>query len=137
MTVKAAKKRTSAATNRLNLPDGTGRAGEAAAADVLRRNGYEILRSNYRTAEGEIDIVARHKKQMVFVEVKTRRSHSFGLAEESMTPTKVHRLVAAAQTCLAESDQLQADWRIDLLAIQMDRRGRVLNSNIIENAVSE
>ncbi len=125
----------SRATKRLNLPNGAGRAGEAAAAHILRSHGYEILRTNYRVREGEVDIVAHLGVQTVFVEVKTRRSGSFGLPEESLSRQKARRLVAAAQSYLAETGAEQEDWRIDLLAIEMDAAGHVLGSNIIENAV--
>ncbi len=123
------------ATNRLNLPAGAGRAGEAAAVDILRRLGYQVVRTNYRVREGEIDIVASLGDQIVFVEVKTRRSSSFGSPEESIPPRKVERLVAAAQSYLAETGAEQADWRIDLLAIEMDAAGHVVRSNLVENAI--
>ena len=64
----------------LRLPSGTGRAGEAAAAAHLRRSGYKIVARNYRVREGEIDIVAEHSADLVFVEVKARRSGAFGKA---------------------------------------------------------
>ena len=72
-------------SNRLNLPAGAGRAGEAAAANILRSLGYEVIRTNFRVREGEIDVVTRLGGQTVFVEVKTRRSSSFGLPEESLS----------------------------------------------------
>ncbi|MDA1298436.1 MAG: YraN family protein, partial [Chloroflexi bacterium] len=78
----------------------------------------------------------RHAGQLVFVEVKTRRSSSFGLPEESLSATKARRLIAAAQSYLEQAGESGADWRIDLLAIEMDRAGHVVRSNLIENAVS-
>lgn len=123
--------------NRLNLPAGAGRAGEAAAASILRSLGYEVIRTNYRVREGEIDVVTRLGGQLVFVEVKTRRNASFGLPEESLSPAKMARLITAAQSYLAETGEPTADWRIDLLTIQMDGSGHVLRSNLIENAVTE
>ena len=122
--------------NRLNLPAGAGRAGEAAAANILQSRGYEVIRTNFRVREGEIDLVTRHAGQLVFVEVKTRRSSSFGLPEESLSATKARRLIAAAQSYLEQAGESGADWRIDLLAIEMDRAGHVVRSNLIENAVS-
>lgn len=127
--------RKSRATKRLNLPAGAGRAGEAAAAHILQKRGYDVIRTNYRVREGEIDIVAHLGEQIVFVEVKTRRSGSFGSAEESLSPRKKDRLVTAAQSYLAETGAEQADWRIDLLAIEMDSAGHVMRSNLVENAV--
>ena len=124
-------------SNRLNLPDGAGRAGEAAAVDILRSLGYEIVRTNFRVREGEIDVVARHRDQTVFVEVKTRRSSSYGLPEESLSKAKIGRLITAAQSYLEQTGEPDSDWRIDLLAIEMDSAGHVLRSNLIENAVTE
>lgn len=128
--------RKSRATNRLNLPAGTGRAGESAAVHILKSRGFEVVRTNYRVREGEIDVVAKLAEQLVFVEVKTRRSSSFGSPEESLSARKADRLVAAAQSYLAEVGAEQADWRIYLLAIEMDGSGRVLRSNLVENAVT-
>lgn len=123
-------------TNRLNLPAGAGKAGEAAAANILRLKGYEVVRTNYRIREGEIDLVARHCGQLVFVEVKTRRSSSYGSPEESLSTEKARRLIMAAQTYLEEIGDPGADWRIDFLAIEMDAKGHVVRSNLIENAVT-
>lgn len=128
--------RKSKATNRLNLPAGAGRAGEAAAVSILRNHGFEIVRTNYRVREGEIDIVAKLENELVFVEVKTRRSNSFGSPEESVSQRKAERLITAAQSYLAENGAEQSDWRIDLLAIEMDSAGRVVRSNLVENAVT-
>ena len=55
--------------------------GEKIAASFLRRQGYRIIEKNYRTRLGEIDIVAREDEDLVFVEVKTRRSTEFGLPQ--------------------------------------------------------
>lgn len=125
------------AAKRLTLPDGPGRAGEAAAANILRSGGHRIITANYRVREGEIDLVTEHAGQTVFVEVKTRRSGAFGVPEESLSAEKARRLIAAAQSYLAETGKTDVDWRIDLLAIEMDNTGRVLRSNLVENAVSE
>ena len=121
----------------LNLADGTGKAGEAAADYILRQNGYEIVRSNYRVRSGEIDLIAHHHDQIVFVEVKTRRSRSFGYPEEALTPTKIRRLKESAQAYLEETGAESSDWRIDLLAVEMDSTGKVRRFNLVENAVSE
>src|SRR5438874_2684714 len=57
----------------------TGTAGEEAAAAELQAAGYEILRRNYRCADGEVDLIAREGDVIVFVEVKTRSSYTYGL----------------------------------------------------------
>ncbi len=94
-----------------------GKAGEAAARRELSRMGYEILSSNFRTREGEVDLIAREGGQFVFVEVKTRLGRSYGIGEEAITPTKQARLVKAAQTWLQEKGHAGAEWRIDVVII--------------------
>ena len=71
--------------------------GEKLAADYLRSRGYDIIESNFRCREGEIDIVARKGETLVFVEVRTRRGRDFGTPEESISPLKQQRLVSLAE----------------------------------------
>ena len=78
----------------------TGSRGELLAAGYLRRQGYTILRTNWRCRRGEIDIIARDGATLVFVEVRTRRSTNLGSPEESVTPAKQRRLAELAQTYL-------------------------------------
>ena len=79
-----------------------GEAAENLAAAFLERSGLTILERNYRCRYGEIDIVARNGAQLVFVEVRARRSEAFGGAAGSITAAKRRRLVAAARHYLAE-----------------------------------
>ena len=98
----------------LNLPQGTGRAGESAArSHVTNQLGYEIVGTNYRTREGEIDIVARAGAWLAFFEVKTRTNWAFGSAVEQISVQKSLRLQAVAQSYLAKNDLQNSDWRID------------------------
>jgi Holliday junction resolvase-like predicted endonuclease len=59
------------------------------------------------------------------------------MPEESLSAEKARRLILAAQSYLEETGEPGADWRIDMLAIEMDRAGHVVRSNLVENAVSE
>jgi putative endonuclease len=74
---------------------------EALAAEYLTRQGLAIVARNFRTRAGEIDLIARDGRVLVFVEVRMRRSDSFGGAVESITARKRARLVAAASGYLA------------------------------------
>ena len=74
-----------------------GRRGEELARRHLEANGYHVLEANYRTREGEIDLVAEQDGALVFVEVRTRTGTTIGTPEESVTPTKRAHLVAAAR----------------------------------------
>jgi putative endonuclease len=112
-----------------------GQRGEDIATAYLRQQGYTILARNWRCAAGELDIVARQGETLAFVEVRTRRGNRFGSPEESVTPDKQAKLVELAQSYLQESCLTDQNWRIDVVAIEMDRRGRVKRLNLIRNAV--
>lgn len=115
----------------------TGMLGEKLACDFLGKNGYHILETNYRCPGGEIDIIARQEDTLVFIEVRTKKSRQFGTPEESITPTKMERLRTVAAHYGQNRSNLPASWRIDVVAIQMDSRGKVSRIEIIENAVEE
>lgn len=115
----------------------TGMLGEKLACDFLGKNGYHILETNYRCPGGEIDIIAQQEDTLVFVEVRTKKSRQFGTPEESITPTKMERLRTVAAHYGQNRSNLPASWRIDVVAIQMDSKGRVSRIEIIENAVEE
>ena len=115
----------------------TGILGEKLARDFLKKQGYRILESNYRCPGGEIDIVARHKDSLVFIEVRTKRSLEFGSPEESITPTKMERLRAVAAHYRQAHDNLPPSWRIDVVAVEIDRKDKPLRIELIENAVDE
>ena len=95
-----------------------GNQGEEAARRLLESQGYRILESNYRCRYGEVDIVAMDGDCTVFVEVRTKRSKSFGSPEESLSKLKQRRLTTTALTYLQARDTLQADWRIDLVSVR-------------------
>lgn len=77
-----------------------GRAAEARAAAYLQAHGLRIVARNYRAAGGEIDLIARHGAELVFVEVRSRRSAAFGSAAETVTAAKRRRIQLAAQQYL-------------------------------------
>ena len=111
--------------------------GEKLARDFLGKNGYHILESNYRCPEGEIDIIARHKDCLVFIEVRTKKSRQFGSPEESITPAKMEKLRTVAAHYGQTHDNLPLSWRIDVVAIELNQKGQVSRIELIENAVGE
>jgi putative endonuclease len=115
----------------------TGALGERIACDFLGENGYEILENNYRCPEGEIDIIAKQEDTLVFVEVRTKKSRLFGSPEESITPVKREKLRTLAQYYRQEHENLPLNWRIDVVAIEMEKSCKVTRIEIIENAVGE
>ena len=115
----------------------TGILGEKLARDFLVEKGYAIVETNFRCPEGEVDIVAQDKDCLVFIEVRTKRSHSFGTPEESITPTKKEKLRIAAATYRQTHDDLPLLWRIDFVAVELDNKNKPLRIAHIENAVGE
>jgi len=113
----------------------TGILGEKLAKDFLARKGYRIIETNYRCSHGEMDIIARKKDCLVFIEVRTKTSREFGSPEESITSTKKERLIAVAEHYQQTHENLPASWHIDLVAVELGRDNRPTRIEIIENAV--
>jgi len=113
----------------------TGVRGEQLAQDYLNKHGYRIIETNIRTRYNEIDIVARQKDTLVFVEVRTKTSSNFGSPEESITPTKERHLAAAAYYYLQHHKNMPKSWRIDFIAVELDGDGNLMRINHIESAI--
>lgn len=94
-----------------------GKAGEDKAADFLAANGYKILKRNYKTRLGEIDIVARDKETICFVEVKSRTTERFGLPQEAISKSKQRQIAKAALMFLKENDLLDSFTRFDAVSV--------------------
>jgi putative endonuclease len=113
-----------------------GATGEALARRHLEAQGLEWLTSNWRCSAGEIDLVMRDGDELVFVEVKLRRGEMAGRAEESISPAKGKKLLAAGGWYVAAHPEVSDPiWRIDLVAITLDRTGRVERVSHVTNAV--
>jgi putative endonuclease len=113
-----------------------GQWGEAIASEYLSDHGYSILDRNARTPHGEIDLVARQGMVTVFIEVKTRTSNRFGPPESAITEKKRSHMLAASQAYLQMHPELHGDCRIDVIAIEHDRRKKVTSLVHFENAFS-
>jgi len=94
-----------------------GEAAEQHAAALLRLAGLNVLRHRYRVRGGEIDLVARDGRTLVFVEVKARRSRRFGAPAEAVTRDKQRRLLTAARAYLREHPH-HGPCRFDVIAIR-------------------
>lgn len=113
-----------------------GDSAERVAGLHLEQNGYRILARNVRTRYGEIDIVAQDTDGLAFVEVKARRGRSHGAPEEAITPRKQLQLVRLADAFIAENETFaEHAWRIDVVAIELDRAGNLIRLEVIKNAV--
>ena len=109
----------------------TGSAGQATAARYLKRHGYTIVGQNYACRFGEVDIIARDSRYIVFVEVKTRKSEAFAAAREYVTVAKQARVQKAAMLWL-QSNETELQPRFDV--IEVIGQGLAQKINHIENA---
>ncbi|MDP9379767.1 MAG: YraN family protein [Chloroflexota bacterium] len=116
---------------------GLGDAGEKLALRRLLELGYELLETNWRCRNGEIDLVMRDGETLVFVEVRTRRGEGLGTPEESVTLAKQQRLVSLATQWLAERypEEEPPDWRIDVVGVHLSTSGKLLEINHLPGAI--
>lgn len=93
-----------------------GKRGEEIAVKYLLDKGYEILERNWRNRHKEIDIIAKDGKELVIVEVKTRKSDNYGEPDLAVTKQKQRLLIYAANAYIYRSD-LDIDTRFDIISI--------------------
>lgn len=96
-----------------------GAQGEEIAVRFLSKQRFRILERNYTTPLGEIDIIARQGRNLVFIEVKTRRSQAFGSPAEAVGPRKQNQIVKAAKWYLASGHGRGLQPRFDVVSILM------------------
>jgi putative endonuclease len=111
-----------------------GNRGETAAARFLRQQGYRIVRRNYATPWGEIDLIALDGATIVFVEVKTRTSLNTGQPEEAVTLEKQKKLTRMALTYLKKHKLLEHSARFDVIAIVWPDESREPEIRHLRNA---
>lgn len=103
-----------------------GQIGEKSAAKYLKNKGYTILEFNFQNNSGrrlgEIDIIAKDKEEIVFVEVKTREMKKYGstLPEENITRSKLHKLTRIAQAYLRQKNLNLIPYRFDAISVWLD-----------------
>ncbi len=101
-----------------------GNIGEDIAVKYLKKSGYLILDRNYSTKFGEIDIVAKINKEIVFVEVKSSSEGSNIFPESNLTTQKLNKFVKSAEVYLNKEISLLENWRFDLIAIVINKEKR-------------
>lgn len=114
----------------------SGNYGEQLACEFLKKNGYKIFERNYRIRGGEIDIVAMEGEYLVFVEVKARWSHEYGLPAESMTPWKIKALLKTAQFYLLKNKWGDGPYRLDFVAVDFANDPQNPKIELIKNITS-
>ena len=112
-----------------------GQHGEILAAQHLASKGHNIVARNWRCETGELDLVTMDGDCLAFVEVRTRRGRSLGSPEESITQSKQTRLIALSEAYI-QANEWAGEWRIDVVAIEIDPRGRLLRLDHYENAIT-
>lgn len=106
--------------------------GEDLACEALAARGYTVVARRYRTRSGELDIIARHRDYLVFIEVKARQSGSFGDPEEAVTVQKQQKMVWMATDYLTRSGLHEVPCRFDVVAINTESAPPLIT--IIEDA---
>lgn len=119
------------------LRDRVGHAGEAAALEHLKEQGYHILARDWRSRLGQIDIVAEDGETLVLVEVKARRGTDFGLPEEAVDARKRKKLRVLLETYRAQTHRRQQPCRIDVLGLLLDDNLAVTRTEHIRDAVHD
>lgn len=121
-----------------------GQMGEQAVANHLKRNGYVIQGRNYRKKWGEIDVIAKKRGVIHFVEVKTvshetrpsHVSHETWLPEENVQRHKLQKLFRTIETWLAEH-KYDGEWQLDVASVWIDAKNKQGRIKIIENVVGD
>ena len=116
-----------------------GRLGESIAKGYLENKGYFIVDQNYKNKYAEIDLIARHKDNLVFVEVKTRIGEQFGIPEDAINGNKLRRLIRNAQVYMMKKNydlprgKAGMDFRIDAVCIVLDGNKQAIRIDHYEN----
>ena len=113
----------------------TGNLGEEEAVKLLKERKYTILERNYRNRLGEVDIIAKDKNVICFVEVKTRLSDAPDLALEAVSTAKQKKIAQTALSYLKQHHLLEEEARFDVVIVTQ-KRPNILSAEIIEDAFS-
>ncbi len=105
-----------------------GRVGENKACEFLKKAGYKILEKNYKTFIGEIDIIAKDKDTIVFVEVKTRMDDGFGSPSEAVNRKKQEKYYKVASEYLQKNRENDSPCRFDVIEIQDGQINHIIDA---------
>jgi len=105
----------------MNYKNKIGNFGQQLAGHFFQKRQYKILEQNYQQRSGEIDLILEKDGQIVFAEVKTRLSENFGLPEEAIDSAKKEKIYQTGLQYLAEKGIEHDNFRIDCLAIVIDK----------------
>lgn len=100
---------------------------EEVAVKYLKKSGYKIIEQNYRLKIGEIDIIAKDKNTLIFVEVKYRQTKEFGTPSEFVNKQKQNKIIKTAIFYLKQN-QITSDFRFDVVSICNDETEHIKNA---------
>lgn len=113
-----------------------GQLGEDIAVRFLMKRGYEIIARNFTQKCGELDIVAKNKGKIHFVEVKTVSCENFYRPEENVSPRKLKRMARAIQIYMAQKHvSYETDWQTDIITVILDPVNKTAKVNVLENII--
>ncbi len=109
-----------------------GTAYEKKAVLFLQNQGYQIIKQNFRCRQGEIDIIAKDREYLVFIEVKYRKNAYEGAALEAVTPQKQHKIMRTAKYYLytTASEGFERPCRFDVIAFEGEKMIHIQNAFI-------
>lgn len=110
-----------------------GRIGENIIADYITKLGYKVVERNFACNQGEIDIVAKDKEELVFIEVKTRTDISYGEASEAVTDTKKRHLINSIKYYIYKQKLENQPIRIDVAEVYINKEK--VKVNYIKQAI--
>jgi putative endonuclease len=109
-----------------------GKLGEDLALKKIKKMGYKCIARNYKCPLGEIDIIAKQKGYLVFLEIKTRKGRDTGYAKEAVTRKKMTQISKAALAYMKENDCCDVKARFDVVAVSINQEKPVIE--VIQNA---
>ncbi|MEW6615759.1 MAG: YraN family protein [Thermodesulfobacteriota bacterium] len=109
-----------------------GKRGEEIAVSHLKGLKYKIIEQNYTCKFGEVDIIAKDKKTLAFIEVKTRSSLEYGHPGQVVNKRKQHQISKVALNYINKNDLQNMDARFDVVAVQISEEGEKVE--LIKNA---
>lgn len=102
---------------KIHIKKELGNLGEQIATEYLEKNKYKIIKRNFYCKQGEIDIIAKDKNEIVFIEVKTRTSNNFGKPSESVNVIKQRHMYQTAKYFLYKTNLLEKQIRFDVIEV--------------------
>ncbi len=105
-----------------------GRAGEVKASEYLKKKGYKIIKTNYKTYCGEIDVIALDGEYVVFIEVKTRSSLDYGMPSEAVDQRKREKYYRVASEFLQRNKKMDSPCRFDVIEIENGQINHIIDA---------